>query len=158
MTLNNISNYDSSRENLLFAGSFGENMTQELLFVTANGLIKKTPISEFITNTRTIAGTKLGDGDELVYVGYYNKKQVVLHSEKGSFLRFASEEINTARKNTLGQKAMALAERDLVKEVWQVTPGEDSVIETGSQTIDLKRIRLSSRGGRGIKLRLNLAL
>ena len=153
--VDNISNYDSSRENLLFAGSFGENMTQELLFVTANGLIKKTPISEFITNTRTIAGTKLGDGDELVYVGYYNKKQVVLHSEKGSFLRFASEEINTARKNTLGQKAMALAERDLVKEVWQVTPGEDSVIETGSQTIDLKRIRLSSRGGRGIKLRLN---
>ncbi|MDY2629573.1 MAG: DNA topoisomerase (ATP-hydrolyzing) [Lachnospiraceae bacterium] len=153
--VDNISNYDSSRENLLFAGSFRENMTQELLFVTANGLIKKTPISEFITNTRTIAGTKLGDGDELVYVGYYNKKQVVLHSEKGSFLRFASEEINTARKNTLGQKAMALAERDLVKEVWQVTPGEDSVIETGSQTIDLKRIRLSSRGGRGIKLRLN---
>lgn len=153
--VDNISNYDSSRENLLFAGSFGENMTQELLFVTANGLIKKTPISEFITNTRTIAGTKLGDGDELVYVGYYNKKQVVLHSEKGSFLRFASEEINTARKNTLGQKAMALAERDLVKEVWQVTPGEDSVIETGSQTIDLKRIRLSSRGKRGIKLRLN---
>ncbi|MDD7391035.1 MAG: DNA topoisomerase 4 subunit A [Lachnospiraceae bacterium] len=152
--VDNISNYDSSKEELIFVCACSEHPEQDLIFATAGGLIKKTPAAEFVTNTRTIAATKLGNGDELVYVDYYNKKQVILHSEKGSFLRFASEEINSGKRNTLGQKGMALAEDDSIKEVWQVTPGEDNQIQTDRQVIDLKRIRLSARGQRGIKLRL----
>lgn len=152
--VDNISNYDSSKEELIFVCACSDHPEQELIFATAGGLIKKTSAAEFITSTRTIAATKLGNGDELIYVDYYNKKQMILHTEKGSFLRFSSEELGSGKRNTLGQKGIALAEGDRVNEVWQVTPGEENQIQTGKQTIDLKRIRLSARGGRGIKLRL----
>lgn len=152
--IDNISKYDSSKEDMIFVCSCTGEPEQELLFVTARGLIKRTPASEFVTNSRTVAATKLGEQDQLIYVDYYNKKQIILHSEKGSFLRFAAEEIGVGKKNTLGQKGMSLADGDQIREVWQVTPGEDQQIHTRSQDIELKRIRLSSRGGRGIKLRL----
>lgn len=152
--VDNISKYDSSREEMIFVCSCTGEPEQELIFVTAKGLIKRTPASEFVTNSRTVAATKLGEDDQLIYVDYYNKKQIILHSEKGSFLRFAAEEISTGKKNTLGQKGMSLADKDQIKEVWQVTPGEDLHIRTRDREIELKRIRLSSRGGRGIKLRL----
>ena len=153
--VDNISNYDSSKEDMLFVCSCAEHPEQELIFTTAHGLIKRTPVSEFTTNSKTVAATKLGPEDYLVYVDYYNKKQVILRSEKGSFLRFDTEEISTGKKNTLGQKGMALAEEDRIKEVWQVTPGEDTHIQMYEREIELKRIRPSSRGGRGIKLRLS---
>lgn len=153
--VDNISNYDSSKEDMLFVCSCAEHPEQELIFTTAHGLIKRTPVSEFTTNSKTVAATKLGPEDYLVYVDYYNKKQVILRSEKGSFLRFDAEEISTGKKNTLGQKGMALAEEDRIKEVWQVTPGEDTHIQMYEREIELKRIRPSSRGGRGIKLRLS---
>lgn len=172
--VDNISNYDSSQEDLIFACASpagwertntreivaGEeagvepDADTELLFVTAHGLVKRTSAAEFQTNTRTIASTKLGDGDELIYVGYYNKKQLVLHSQKGQFLRFDIEEVNPCRKNTLGQKAIALTETDQVDAVWQVTPAEDGEIHFSEKTIDLKRIRIGAKGNRGIKLRL----
>ena len=153
--VDNISNYDSSKEDMLFVCSCAEHPEQELIFTTAHGLIKRTPVSEFTTNSKTVAATKLGPEDYLVYVDYYNKKQMILRSEKGSFLRFDAEEISTGKKNTLGQKGMALAEGDRIKEVWQVTPGEDTHIQMYEREIELKRIRPSSRGGRGIKLRLS---
>ncbi|MDO5409288.1 MAG: DNA topoisomerase (ATP-hydrolyzing) [Lachnospiraceae bacterium] len=153
--IDNISKYDSSQDEILFVGACGEHPGEELIFATADGLIKKTAVSEFLSSTRAMAGTKLGDGDELVYVDYYNKKQIILQSEKGSFLRFAAEEIGSGKKNSMGQKGIALQEGDRLKHVWQVTPGEDTEIRVKEHQIELKRIRLSSRGGRGIKLRLS---
>lgn len=152
--VDNISNYDSSKETILFVCSCSTQPEAELIFITANGFSKRTAVSEFMTNSKTVAATKLGSEDYLVYVNYYNKKQIILRSEKGSFLRFDTEEIHVGKKNTLGQKGMVLAENDHIKDVWQITPGEDTHIVLYDQEIELKRIRSSSKGGRGIKLRL----
>lgn len=154
--IDNISNYDSTAEQILFADACADKPDSELLFVTANGLIKRTSCSEFITSSRTVAATKLAEEDCLIYVDYcyYNKKQVILRSEKGSFLRFAETDIGTGRKNSQGQKAMALTEGDVLHDVWQITPGEDTEIVWKDTVIDLKRIRVTARGGKGTRLRL----
>ena len=151
----NISRYDSSAEQILFVCDCTENPDQELIFATGGGLIKKVSAGEFNTSSRMVASTKLAENDRLVYVDYYKKKQIVLHTEKGCFLRFPGENIPAAKKITLGQKGIALTEGDHLKDVWQVTPGEDTEIILHDRTIELKRLRLAAKGGRGIKLRLS---
>ena len=54
----------------------------DMLFVTANGFVKRTKGTEFIASTRSIQSTKLGEGDSLVLVAPSDEMDtVVLRSQ-----------------------------------------------------------------------------
>lgn len=66
--IDNISNYDSSKESVIsiFASIMLKN--KKLLFATKNGMVKLVDGSEFDVARKTVAATKLAEGDELVKV------------------------------------------------------------------------------------------
>jgi DNA gyrase subunit A len=154
--IDNLSTYDSTMEQILYVRSIAPSDEQLpfLIFVTKNGLIKKTESSEFITNNRNVVATKLLEDDELVYVGEEKDSQLVLVSEKGYFLRFTADEIPTMKKNSQGSKGMELVASDKISKVYAVTPQENVQLALSEEkNIALDRIRLKKRGEKGIKLR-----
>ena len=66
--IDNLGNYSSQGESIVALVSFSQIKDKKLLFTTKNGMIKLVDGSEFETNRKTMAATKLAVGDELVSV------------------------------------------------------------------------------------------
>ena len=66
--IDNLGNYSSQGENIIALMSFDMIKDKKLLFTTKKGMIKLVDGSEFETNRKTVAATKLGKDDELVSV------------------------------------------------------------------------------------------
>jgi len=64
--IDNISNYDSSVESFVSLCAGNDLADRKLLFVTKTGMVKLVDGSEFEVGRKTIAATKLAEGDELV--------------------------------------------------------------------------------------------
>ncbi len=68
--VDNISNYDSKVENIVFIDSLGNIRDKKLLFTTLNGMMKLVDASEFEVSKRTVAATKLSSGDKVISINY----------------------------------------------------------------------------------------
>lgn len=66
--IDNLGNYSSEGEGIVALFSFAMIKDRKLLFTTKQGMIKLVDGSEFETNRKTMAATKLGKEDELVSV------------------------------------------------------------------------------------------
>ena len=66
--IDNLGNYSSEGESIVALFSFSMIKDKKLLFTTKKGMIKLVDGSEFETNRKTMAATKLSEGDELVSV------------------------------------------------------------------------------------------
>ena len=96
----NLSNYDSARERMLYVAPLAAVKESTLLFVTASSMCKLVAGEEFDVAKRTIASTKLTEGDELIFVGASDEmEQIVLQSEGGYFLRFQKQDVSTVKKD-----------------------------------------------------------
>ncbi|WP_303000947.1 DNA topoisomerase (ATP-hydrolyzing) subunit A [uncultured Eubacterium sp.] len=81
--IDNLGNYSSQGENIIALMSFDMIKDKKLLFTTKKGMIKLVDGSEFETNRKTVAATKLGKDDELVSVVItrVSEKEVVEDTE-----------------------------------------------------------------------------
>lgn len=82
--LDNVSNFDSTREQLLLAVGQSDLNLYRLLFVTKQGMTKMVDGGEFDVMKRTVAATKLQEGDEVANVCVYqDQKYIILQSKDG---------------------------------------------------------------------------
>ena len=89
--IDNVSNYDSTQEMVVYMCDELQLRYAKLLFATKQGMIKKVKGNEFQVAKRTIAATKLQEDDELISVQVITDDQhVVLQTKDGYFLRFFS--------------------------------------------------------------------
>lgn len=149
----NLSKYDGTRERIVYAADADAMKEQTLLFATAMASVKQVPASEFETNNRTVAATKLQEGDTLVRVlPVEGQKDVVLQTDNGVFLRFLLEEIPMMKKASKGVRGIRLAEGEQLEEVYLI--GQDPVIRYKGKEVHLNRLKLGKRDGKGSKVRL----
>lgn len=66
--VDNLGNYDSKGENIVFICSSDMVRDRKLLFTTSQGMMKLVSGNEFDVSKRTVMATKLGEGDSLVSV------------------------------------------------------------------------------------------
>ena len=66
--LDNLCNYDSSGENIVFLCPAARLKQKKLLFTTKQAMMKLVDASEFEVSKRTVASTKLAEGDEIVSI------------------------------------------------------------------------------------------
>ena len=110
------------------------------------------PTEEFVTNNRTVASTKLTEGDELILVRPVGEEtEVALQTSDGVFLKFPMEEIPEMKKNSRGVRGMKLAENEYLEQVYFV--GEEPVISYKKKEVHLNRMKLGKRDGKGSKVR-----
>ncbi|NBH32831.1 DNA topoisomerase 4 subunit A [Clostridiaceae bacterium] len=150
--LDNISKFDGSKENIIWMSSQEAMAGQRLLFATKMALVKMVPTEEFVTNNRTVASTKLTEGDELILVRPVGEEtEVALQTSDGVFLKFPVEEIPEMKKNSRGVRGMKLAENEYLEQVYFV--GEEPVISYKKKEVHLNRMKLGKRDGKGSKVR-----
>ncbi len=151
--IDNISKYDGTKEQILCLTNLDRILGTKLLFATRMALVKLAPGTEFVTNNRTVAATKLQEGDRLVSVLIAGEeKETVLRTKQGYFLRFALEEISEMKKNSRGVRGIKLEKDDELEQVYLV--GEDPVVKYKQKEVHLNRLKIGKRDGKGNKARL----
>lgn len=66
--IDNLGNYDSKDENIIFISDTTKMAGKKLLFTTTFGMMKLVDSSEFNVTKKTVSATKLNDGDKVVSV------------------------------------------------------------------------------------------
>ncbi|MCI2048460.1 MAG: DNA topoisomerase 4 subunit A [Lachnospiraceae bacterium] len=153
--VDNVSNYDSSREAIIYAASQSELNLNRLIFITRQGMMKIVSGGEFDVSKRTVAATKLGEGDELLAVVCLRDQQnIVLQSKKGYFLKFPVDQIPELKKIAVGVKGMNLTEGDSLEAVYFTKNLETTTIQYHDSELELNHLKLASRNSKGTKVRL----
>ena len=151
----NLSNYDSTQEQILYVAPLGQLKTSTLLFVTAASMCKLVAGEEFDVAKRTIASTKLGEGDRLIFVGPADEmEQVVLKSQGGYFLRFLKQEISSMKKTAVGVRGMKLSEGDTLEHAYLLESHQEYSITYHEKPYSLNKVKLAKRDTRGTKPRI----
>lgn len=151
----NLSNYDSTQEQILYVAPLGQLKTSTLLFVTAASMCKLVAGEEFDVAKRTIASTKLGGGDRLIFVGPADEmEQVVLKSQGGYFLRFLKQEISSMKKTAVGVRGMKLSEGDTLEHAYLLESHQEYSITYHEKPYSLNKVKLAKRDTRGTKPRV----
>ena len=152
--VDNVSNYDPTKEEIRNVCSQSELNLCRVIFTTKMGMIKVVDGGEFDVMKRTVAATRLQDGDEVKDVTVLKEQQtVVLQTHKGFFLRFAVEEIPEKKKAAVGVRAIRLSPEDFVEAVHFTEPGEEGSIPFGDRQLELSRLKIAKRDGKGTKVR-----
>ena len=137
-------------------GEEGENTNKNLFLATKNGLIKKTPLSEFdsIRKGGKIAIT-LVEGDELIGVEMTSgEDEILMASHDGKCIRFAESNVRAMGREAQGVRSMRLDKGDYVVDMAVVREGKEAltISENGyGKRTDVEEYRLQGRAGKGIK-------
>ena len=151
----NLSNYDSSREQMLYVAPVGQIKTSTLLFVTQNSMCKQVAGAEFDVAKRTIASTKLGESDRLIFVGSADEmEQIVLQSRGGYFLRFLKQEVSVMKKTSVGVRGMKLSGGDVLEHAYLLEAHQEYSISYHEKSYALNKVKLAKRDTKGIKPRV----
>ena len=154
LPIDNVSNFDSTKEEIVYLCDDRQLFFTSFLFVTRQGMIKKVDGSEFQVAKRTIAATKLQPDDEVVSIQIVNDNQnVVLMTENEYVLRFAAAEASEKKKGAVGVRGIKLQKKDAVEAVFLFEEGTESKVTFHDKEITLNRLKLAKRDGAGIKMR-----
>ena len=126
-----------------------------LIFITKDGLVKRTNVTEFknIRQTGKIA-ILLKEGDELITVRKtVGDEEIVIGAENGRMVRFDENEVRVMGRNTSGVKGIEL-EGSIVVGAEVVHPDEEILIVTErgyGKKSKVESYRLTHRGSKGVK-------
>lgn len=152
--IDNVSNYSTSDEQIVMVCDAEQMRYAYLLFATAQGMIKKVEGTEFQVTKRTIAATKLQEGDSLITVKVVNdSQQVVLQTRNGYFLRFSAADIPVKKKAAVGVRGIRLQKKDELENVYLFEEGTETKIHYNEKEVTLNRLKQAKRDGAGTKYR-----
>ena len=153
--IDNISNYDSSKESIVYVASQSDLNLYRVIFATKQAMLKVVDGGEFDVAKRTVAATKLQDGDEVIsVVTLQEQRNIVLQSAEGYFLRFAVEEIPEKKKGAVGVRGMKLGVKDSLEAVYYTRNAVEQSIEYGGRELELNKLKLGRRDSKGTKVRV----
>lgn len=127
-----------------------------VLFVTKQGIIKKTPIEEY-SNIRKRTGVNaiiLRENDSLTSVSLIDNEQIILITKLGMSIRINSTDFSPQGRSTIGVKGITLKENDEVIACVPIRDNNDDVglfCESGiSKRVPLSEFVVQKRGGKGL--------
>ena len=153
--IDNVSNYSSANETVVYACDLKELIMQKLCFATRKSMLKHVYGTEFDVTKRTVAATGLNEGDEVLAVlPILDEKNMVLRTRDGYFLKFPLEDIPLKKKGAVGVRGMKLTGSDEVTDVYLVKNGVEQTIEVNGKQVELNKLKLARRDAKGTKLRI----
>ena len=153
--IDNLGNYDSAQEEIVYLCAEEELKDAKLLFVTRQSMLKQVAGEEFLVSKRTTAATKLQEEDEVVaIIKVLEEQNIVLQTEGGYFLRFLLAEVPEKKKGAVGVRGMKLQKSDRIEQIYLFTDGVDTKGSYQEKEVSLNRLKLNKRDGKGTKTRL----
>ncbi len=129
----------------------------EVFFLTRNGIVKKTNLSQFKNiNKSGLRAINLKDDDDLIFVGLVDTKEseVFVATRLGYSIKFPQDNVRSMGRSATGVKGITLRPEDEVVS-GVIIEREDAKILTITENGYGKRTRISgytsqSRGGKGV--------
>lgn len=127
-----------------------------VLFVTKNGLIKKTALKEYIELKKKngVGAIKLKEGDELTSVCLIDQEDIVIATHDGMGIRFNSADIGSSSRLTMGVRAIDLKANDYVVSALPIRDKKDdiAIFSTSGlgKRIEQSELPTQGRGGKGL--------
>ncbi|MDD6216720.1 MAG: DNA topoisomerase 4 subunit A, partial [Roseburia sp.] len=150
--IDNVSNYSSSQEDLVYVTSLGQIRGRMVLFATKTAMLKVVDGGEFDVAKRTTAATKLNEGDEVLFVHEITgEENMVMQSEKDMFLRIETGTIPEKKKGAVGVRGMKLSMGDSLTNVYLLDTEEPITVEVKGKEVVLNRLHVQSRDTKGVK-------
>lgn len=151
--IDNLCNYTSSQEQMVFVSSLEHVKRNKLLFVSKNSMCKVVDGFEFDVSKRTIAATKLADeNDGVTLVGIFDESDyLVLQSHNGYFLRFVVNEVPEKKKAAIGVRGMRLGDGDFIDHAYLLASRMEYEIEYKDKKLILNKLKLAKRDTKGTK-------
>ena len=155
-SVKSLINMDMDEQPAVMYSIYRDTEAAYVLFVTKNGLVKKTPLDEYVkTKKKTgIAAITLKDDDELAAVSLIKDEQLILITENGMGIRFDSKEISPTSRTTSGVKGINIAANDIIVSATPVRNNTDKLaifVENGmAKKFDLNELPLQKRAGKGL--------
>ena len=150
--IDNVSNYNSSQEDIIYVTSLGQIRGRMVLFATKTAMLKVVDGGEFDVAKRTTAATKLNEGDEVLFVHEITgEENMVMQSEKDMFLRIETGTIPEKKKGAVGVRGMKLSMGDSLTNVYLLDTDEPITVEVKGKEVVLNRLHVQSRDTKGVK-------
>ena len=155
-SIKSLINMETDEEPAVMYSIYRDTDAQFVLFVTKNGLVKKTSLEEYVkTKKKTgIAAISIKEGDELAAVSLVKDEQLILITKNGMAIRFDSKEVTPTSRATAGVKGIALGADDLVIAAQPVRNTKDKLAifsQSGlSKKFGLEELPLQKRAGKGL--------
>ena len=152
--IDNVSNYDSSKEEIIYLCDERQLYFGKFLFVTKQGMIKVVDGMEFQAGKRTIVASKLQEGDRIVSISILSSNQnIVFMTEREYMLRISASDVPEKKKNAIGVRGMKLQKDDAIEAVYLFEEGNEKKVTFHEKEISLNRLKLAKRDGVGTKIR-----
>ena len=150
--LDNVSNFDTTKEEILLIASLAHLRDKKVLFATKTSMLKVVDGKEFDVAKRTTAATKLAEEDELLLVGILQEQDtLVMQSQKEMFLRIDAATIPEKKKGAIGVRGMRLADTDLLQAVFLMHAGDSETVKVKGKDVVLNRLHIGNRDTKGVK-------
>ena len=141
----------------IIAGAIVERSKPYIIFITKNGIIKKSELSEYNLKRNTGAtAIKLDQGDEIVSIIFTNDDKIGITSSNGNFIMISTSDIRPIGRVSRGVCGMKLNEGDCVvsaRAIPQTTTELISVSVDGyiKRTV-LSEFKVTGRATKGVKI------
>ena len=132
------------------------NENKYVVFITKNGLFKKTSIEEYTKTKRStgIAAINLKDGDSIANIELMNDENMIIITKKGYSIHFETKEIAAIGRVTAGVKAVKLADNDEVLVGLPIRDKKETVAVFSSfgnaKKTNIDEFPLQARAGKGV--------
>lgn len=152
--IDNVSNYDSSKEEIIYLCDERQLYFGKFLFVTKQGMTKVVDGKEFQAGKRSIVASKLQEGDRIVSISILSSNQnIVFMTEREYMLRISASDVPEKKKNAIGVRGMKLQKDDVIEAVYLFEEGNEKKVTFHEKEISLNRLKLAKRDGAGTKIR-----
>lgn len=150
--IDNLCNYDSKEENVVYLAGLEHVSSHRMLFGTKYAMIKVVDGMEFVVAKKTTAATKLGEEDEVLTVCPLEENDtLVMATKKDMFLRIDCAQIPQKKKGAVGVRGMKLAAWDELKSIHVLHEGEEKEVEVKGKPVALHRLHVGNRDTKGVK-------
>lgn len=150
--IDNLCNYDSKEENVVYLAGLEHVSSHRMLFGTKYAMIKVVDGMEFVVAKKTTAATKLGEEDEVLTVCPLEENAtLVMATKKDMFLRIDCAQIPQKKKGAVGVRGMKLAAGDELKSIHVLHEGEEKEVEVKGKPVALHRLHVGNRDTKGVK-------
>ena len=127
-----------------------------LFMATKKGLVKKTPIQDYMNVRKTgLAAISLREDDLLIEVKVTdNAQDILLVTKYGQCIRFNEKDVRSTGRVSMGVRGMNLSDNDEIIGMQMSSQGKDMLIvsEKGmGKLTDLEEFTAQIRGGKGVK-------
>lgn len=128
---------------------------QFITIATANGMIKKTVGTDYVSSYTQIKAINLEEGDEVIGVKVTNGQQkILLGTRNGLIIHFTEEEVAPTGRNTKGMMGIKLDDQDRVIS-FNLTQDDDYVVvltkDARGKRTHMFEYKIQKRNGKGLK-------